>query len=649
MLNQLLLLPRSYKRILSLGVDVVGLPFAFWLAMSVRLDTVSHEYPPELVASLLVSFLITIYLFVRLGLYRAVIRFMSDQAVLAILVGVSVSALTLAASSFIFQAWLPRSVPFIYWCIALLLVGGSRMLMRSWLLQFNRREKEIVIIYGAGSAGVQLVTALMQAGDYRPIAFVDDDRLKHGTIIQGLRVYPPTSIARLIEKYDCHRLLMALGRTTHAQRALILRFLEPFPLIVQTVPEMEAVLSGRARIEEVRDIDIEDLLGRDAVCDGCLSGNRSITGKVVLVSGAGGSIGSELCRQILALGPARLILLDLSEYGLYQIHKDLMAQVKSALLKVDVVPLVGSVQKQHRMEIILRTFGVQTVFHAAAYKHVPLVEHNVIEGVRNNVFGTWYFAEAAIAAGVESFVLVSTDKAVRPTNVMGASKRLAELILQGLAQRQKNTCFSMVRFGNVLGSSGSVVPLFREQIRAGGPVTVTHPDIIRYFMTIPEAAMLVLQASNLAEGGDVFVLDMGEPVKIVDLARKMIHLMGCRVRDERNPSGDIEVVYTGLRPGEKLFEELLIGNNPEGTPHPRILKARERSMSWHELRVLLTQLDSACHEFDCSKVRQLLKDAPTDFQPADGLGDLVWNESGLIQENVVPLNTTAVKKVRELL
>ncbi len=649
MLNRLLLLPRSYKRAMALAVDVVGLPFAFWLAMSVRLDRFFFDYSGELSASLLVTFSATLYLFVRLGLYRAVVRFMSDQAVFAILIGVTVSALTLAATSFIFQAWLPRSVPFIYWCIALLFVGGSRMLVRAWLLQYNRREKEVVIIYGAGSAGVQLVTALMQAGNYRAIAFVDDDSSKHGTIIQGVRVYAPELIPKLIEKYECQRVLLALGRASHAQRALILRFLEPYPLIVQTVPQMEEVLSGKARIEEVRDIDIEDLLGRDVIDEGPRNHFPTIAGKVVLVSGAGGSIGGELCRQILARNPHKLVLLDISEFGLYQIHKELLGRIRSAQYSVEIVPLLGSVEKKQRMEAILRDFGVHTVFHAAAYKHVPLVESNVIEGVRNNVFGTWFFAEAAISAGVESFVLISTDKAVRPTNVMGASKRVAELILQALARRQGHTRFSMVRFGNVLGSSGSVVPLFREQIRQGGPVTITHPDIIRYFMTIPEAAMLVLQASSMAEGGDVFVLDMGEPVKIVDLARKMIHLMGLRVMDERNPHGDIEITFTGLRPGEKLYEELLIGNNPVGTLHPRIMKTHERSMGWSELQDLLANLDEACSSCDCERVRELLCSAPTDFVPVNQVDDLAWKQARAGQKNVISLiAAAAAKKIRDV-
>jgi FlaA1/EpsC-like NDP-sugar epimerase len=407
----------------------------------------------------------------------------------------------------------------------------------------------------------------------------------------------------------------------------VIRFLEQYPVVVQTIPDITDVVSGKAKIEEIRDVDIEDLLGRDEVTPDRALLADCITKKSVLVTGAGGSIGSELCRQIVRLSPARLVLIDSSEYALYEIERELKQHILRKGLSVELRAVVGSVQKQGRMAQVMRSFQIQTVYHAAAYKHVPLVEQNVIEGVRNNVFGTWYCAEAAIKANVETFVLISTDKAVRSTNVMGASKRLAELVLQGLAKRQKVTRFCMVRFGNVLGSSGSVVPLFRDQIKKGGPVTVTHPEITRYFMTIPEAAQLVLQAGAMGEGGDVFLLDMGQSVKISDLAKKLIRLMGLEVRDDENPDGDIEIHYTGLRPGEKLYEELLIGNQPMSTAHPRIMRGREVSLSWEDVRVLLDRIDEASKDFDCELVRSLLIMAPLDYKPEDTISDLVWNKT----------------------
>jgi FlaA1/EpsC-like NDP-sugar epimerase len=387
---------------------------------------------------------------------------------------------------------------------------------------------------------------------------------------------------------------------------------------------MSELVSGQARINDIRDLEIEDLLGRDPVRPDSAVVARSLFEKSVMVTGAGGSIGSELCRQIIRHRPRTLVLFEQSEFSLYAIERELMSINRVEGLEVELHPLLGNVCHRRRCESVMRAFGVHTVYHAAAYKHVPLVEHNVIEGIQNNVFGTWHTAEAAIATGVERFVLVSTDKAVRPTNVMGASKRLAELVLQALAQRQQQTLFSMVRFGNVLGSSGSVVPLFRDQIRDGGPITVTHPDIIRYFMTIPEASQLVLQAGSMGQGGEVFVLDMGEPVKIADLARKMIHLMGLDEKSESNPAGDIEVVFTGLRPGEKLYEELLIGDDPQGTAHPRIMMAREVSLPWEQVEEFLSQLQRASQAFDCGAVIDVLKKAQTGYAPNGNLEDLVW-------------------------
>ncbi|UZE95109.1 nucleoside-diphosphate sugar epimerase/dehydratase [Alkalimarinus alittae] len=626
MFDYFLNLPRYQKRIFSVLVDAMCVPLALWLSICIRLEKL---YIPDnylVLFSFAITLIITITVFIRLGLYRAVIRYLSNHALIAVVSGVSVSALIFSASSFLLKAPVPRSAPFIYWGLALLFVGGSRMLVRSYVHRAKRILKEKVVIYGAGISGIQLANALFQGEEFQPVAYVDDNKARQGNIFQGLRVYSPADLPRLIEKYGVNKLLLAIGSAPHSQRSLILRYLEPLPIQVQTIPNMADVISGRAKIEEIKDIEIEDLLGRDPINPNNKLLDNYIRNKVVMVTGAGGSIGSELCRQILNHQPKSLVLFELSEFNLYATHKELMTLVKECRLNVDIKPVMGSVQREHRLEVIMKSFGVQTVYHAAAYKHVPLVEHNVVEGVRNNVFGTWYAAEAAIKANVETFVLISTDKAVRPTNVMGASKRMAELVLQGLAERQTDTRFCMVRFGNVLGSSGSVVPLFREQIKKGGPLTVTHPDIIRYFMTIPEAAQLVLQAGNMGQGGDVFVLDMGEQVKIADLARKMVHLMGLEVKDDKNPEGNIEIAYTGLRPGEKLYEELLIGDDPQGTDHPRIMKAREISLKWAEVEEILGRLDRACHVFDCDKVRAILEATPLGFTPNNELEDLVWKQ-----------------------
>ena len=629
MFEYILNLPRYQKRIVSVVTDSVFILLALWLSICIRLEIFYIPNNKLVIGSFVLTLAVTIGVFIRLGLYRAVIRYLSNHALIAVVSGVSVSALIFSASSFLLKAPVPRSAPFIYWGLALLFVGGSRMLVRSYVHQTKRKLKEKVIIYGAGTSGIQLANALFQGEEFQPIAYVDDNKTREGSVFQGLRVHNPAQLSKLIEKHGVNKLLLAIGSAPHSQRSLILRYLEPLPIQVQTIPNMAEVISGRARIEEIKDIEIEDLLGRDPIAPNNELLDAFIKDKVVMVTGAGGSIGSELCRQIIQHKPKELVLFELSEFNLYTTHSELQTLINEHQLDVDLKPVMGSVQREHRLEVIMRTFNVQTVYHAAAYKHVPLVEHNVVEGVRNNIFGTWYAAEAAIKAKVETFVLISTDKAVRPTNVMGASKRMAELVLQGLSKRQHTTRFCMVRFGNVLGSSGSVVPLFRKQIKKGGPITVTHPDIIRYFMTIPEAAQLVLQAGNMGEGGDVFVLDMGAQVKIADLARKMVHLMGLEVKEEGNPEGNIEIAFTGLRPGEKLYEELLIGDDPQGTGHPRIMKAQELALKWDEVRDVLGRLDKACHTFDCDKVRAILEETPLGFAPNSNMEDLVWKQEKL--------------------
>lgn len=627
MLNSLLVLPRYKKRLFSLVVDAICLPLAFLLAFSLRLDQLYFPTEPQILAVMLVTVLSSLFVFARLGLYRAVIRYMSNHAMVAVLSGVTLSAVVLVLSSFLLHASLPRSVPVIYWCLALVFVGGSRMVARSLVHNRVVQKKERIIIYGAGKSGLQLSSIFFHGKDYQPVAFIDDDPALQGTILNGIRVYSPKEVQKVIARYSAKRVLLALGHATRSQRSLVIRFLEEFPVLVQTIPDINDVVSGKAKIEEIRDVDIEDLLGRDEVTPDKTLLADCITKKSVMVTGAGGSIGSELCRQIVRLKPQKLILFELSEYALYEIERELRAYLKKKGLHIELHALIGSIQKQKRMEVIMQSFSVDTVYHAAAYKHVPLVEHNVIEGVRNNVFGTWYCAEAAIKAKVDTFVLISTDKAVRPTNVMGASKRLAELVLQGLAHRQEGTRFCMVRFGNVLGSSGSVVPLFRKQITEGGPVTVTHPDITRYFMTIPEAAQLVIQAGSMGDGGDVFLLDMGESVRIADLAQKLIRLMGLEHKSATNPEGDIEIRYTGLRPGEKLYEELLVGNDPQATSHPRIMKGRELSLTWDDVAVFLQDIAHYSGDFDCESVRNILLRAPLGYNPNSGLDDLIWNTS----------------------
>jgi FlaA1/EpsC-like NDP-sugar epimerase len=617
-------LPRARKRIIMLLADGVGIPLTLWIAIALRLGSVLHHvngpkwiYPAALLASVPV--------FIRMGLYRAVVRYLGPRAVFTVATGVSTSVILLAV---FISIWPQRAVPYsalaIYWALALIYVGGTRFLVRG-LLNFRWSSgTQRVAIYGAGAAGVQLATGLARSGRYHPVAFIDDNVSMHGSTINGLEVFGLGSLPDLVRDEGVTAVMLALPSQSRRRRQEILKTLEPYSLLVQTVPDYGDILAGHARVEDVRDVDAGDLLGRDPVPPNAKLLDACIRGKVVMVTGAGGSIGSELCRQIVKLQPTQLLLFEMSELALYNIEREVRLLVQTEQLPVEVIGLLGNAHHRHRLKEILQTFGVRTIYHAAAYKHVPIVEHNVVEGIYNNTLGTWNAAEAALECKVETFVLISTDKAVNPTNVMGATKRFAEIVLQGLHQRGSHTRFCMVRFGNVLESSGSVVPLFREQIRRGGPVTVTHKDVIRYFMTIPEAAQLVLQAGSMGKGGDVFVLDMGKPVRIVDLARRMISLMGLTVRDEENPDGDIEVVYTGLRPAEKLFEELLIGTNVTGTEHQMIMRAMEHSLPWAHVQDILEELSVALGRSDCEKAVHLLMQTVAEYKPTDGLQDLVW-------------------------
>ncbi|MBY6192904.1 polysaccharide biosynthesis protein [Marinobacter hydrocarbonoclasticus] len=642
MFQKFLNLSRLQKRIVSISADVVALTFALWAAFSLRFE--QSLWMPTRDQAILsgLTVVISVAVFVRLGLYRAVVRYLSDRAFLTVVGGTVISAVALILLGYWLEVAVPRSVPIIYAALAFIFVAGSRMGVRMLVMHPGRRNKQPVAIIGAGETGLQLCQALEQGTEYRPVAFISFLKANHRALINGVPVYDIGHVEKAVRKHRVKRLLLALDAGSSVDRKRLLKQLEPLAVPVQTVPSMAELISGNKRINDIRDLEIEDLLGREPVRPDNAQISEGLFGKSVMVTGAGGSIGSELCRQIIRHKPRILVLFEISEFALYSIERELRSINAIEGLDVKIHPLLGSVVHRRRSEAAMRAFAVDTVYHAAAYKHVPLVEHNVIEGVQNNVFGTWHTAEAAIAAGVERFVLVSTDKAVRPTNVMGATKRLAELVLQALAHRQSGTVFSMVRFGNVLGSSGSVVPLFRDQIRDGGPVTVTHPDIIRYFMTIPEASQLVLQAGSMGQGGEVFVLDMGEPVKIVDLARKIIRLMGLEEKTEEKPDGDIEIVFSGLRPGEKLFEELLIGNNPQGTAHPRIMMAREISLSWPELQKILEGLGRASQAFDCEAAVELLKEAQTGYVPNDGLSDLVWQHSDLEMSTTMPV-TNVVK------
>ena len=621
-IETLLSLPRVHKRLISLVIDCVSLTCAYVFALFTYVGDINQVLSLSALSVFLLSLPGTLFVFIRLGLYRAVVRYLGQQALLVVVIGVFSSTGLL----FFCAKWSDYSLPFsvlvTYTLVSLLTIGGIRILMRSIFQKQLRRQKEPVLIYGAGSAGRQLALALNNGDEYFPHAFIDDDTSLQNTTIVGLPVYALDSIPCVLRSDKVSKILLAIPSVPRSRRKKIIEELERFSLPIQTIPGFSDIINGKMKIDEIQNIKIEELLGRDAVEPRSDLMQANIHHKVVMVTGAGGSIGSELCRNIIHQQPRMLILYELNEYSLYEIEQELAA-LRTA---VEIVPILGSVQIQERVESVMRSYHVNTVYHAAAYKHVPMVEYNIIEGVKNNVFGTWNTAEAAINSGVDTFVLISTDKAVRPTNIMGATKRVSELVLQALALRQTETRFSMVRFGNVLGSSGSVVPLFREQIRKGGPVTVTHPEIIRYFMTIPEASQLVIQAGAMGKGGDVFVLDMGEPVKISDLAKRMVNLMGLEVKSDDNPHGDIEIKYTGLRPGEKLFEELLIGEKVSGTEHPRILTAKEACMSWSQVSFLLRRLEDACEHFNISRIQQILQDAPAGYTPMGTIRDLVWNQ-----------------------
>ncbi|ULL02859.1 polysaccharide biosynthesis protein [Pseudomonas putida] len=658
--KKLLGLPRRQKRLLQVLTDVVLVWVALWMAFVVRLGIDDMANPLiDHTWLFLCAPVVSIPLFIRFGLYRAVMRYFGNDALIAIIKAVTLSALLLGfiiywASNH--QNVVPRSITFNYWWLSLIMIGGLRLAMRQYFLgdwfaaaaqhvPFAQRDDGLpkVAIYGAGAAGNQLVAALRMDRAMRPVAFIDDDASISDRVIAGLQVYRPEQLDQMINVTGAQEILLAIPSSTRTRRREILNFLEGYPLHVRSVPGIMDLASGRVKVDDIQEVDIGDLLGRDTVPAQADLLERCITEQTVLVTGAGGSIGSELCRQILGQTPKYLLLFDHSEFNLYSILSELEQRVARESLTVSLVPILGSVRNQSQLLDIMRTWHVDTVYHAAAYKHVPMVEHNITEGLMNNVVGTLHTAQAALQAGVANFVLISTDKAVRPTNVMGSTKRLAEMTLQALSRevapvlfgdssnvsQVNKTRFTMVRFGNVLGSSGSVIPLFHKQIKAGGPLTVTHPKITRYFMTIPEAAQLVIQAGSMGKGGDVFVLDMGEPVKIVELAEKMIHLSGFSVRSERNPMGDIAIEFTGLRPGEKLYEELLIGDNVIATRHPMIMSANEDFLPWDTLKEFLRQLMAAAAVDDFVRVRQLLRETVSGYSPEGEIVDWIYQQRRL--------------------
>ena len=622
MISQISLLPRTNKKLIMMFFDSILLVSILLISFSIRLG---YWYFPasDLVWVILCSPVIAIPIFIRFGLYNEVIRYIGFKALISVTQAVSLYALIWGIICFMVAIdGIPRSVILINCILGIVLIGGSRILARGLFSKsLDSSISNNVIIYGAGSAGRQLENALSQSTIYSTVAFIDDSAELNKQVINGIKVYNPENIKNVVNKYNVNEILLALPSASRQRRNKIISSIEDLPVVVRTLPDISQVAQGKVKVNDLREISIYDLLGRESIKPNQALLDKNIRNKVVMVTGAGGSIGSELCRQIIKLGFSKLILFDHSELALYSINKELNGIDKEN----KIFPILGSVINQNKLEYICQKFSVQTIYHAAAYKHVPMVEFNNIEGVNNNIFGTLTCAQAAIKTNVETFVLISTDKAVRPTNTMGATKRAAELILQALSKEQKTTKLCMVRFGNVIGSSGSVIPLFNEQIQKGGPVTVTDINIIRYFMTIPESVELVIQAGAMGSQGDVFVLDMGEPIRINDLACKMINLSGLQVKNTENPEGDIEIEYTGLRHGEKLYEELLIGGKVSETDNSMIMREQEDMISWDTLKLNIDDLKSASDDFNNKKVREILIKIVPAFKPQSDIVDILYD------------------------
>ena len=624
-------LSRVVKRLIMMFVDVLLIVTILTLSFSMRLG--EWFWPQgDLVYLLFFAPLVAIPIFIKFGLYRAIVRYIGFKALWVIVQAVSLYALVWGVIVLLSGAQgVPRSVILINWILGMLLIGGSRIIGRWWFSDkksysvnaFDKRKN--VLVYGAGSAGIQLATALTYSQELNPIAFIDDEPTLSNHQIMGLKVHSSNNLGELVASMKIEEVLLAIPSVSRNRRNEIINNLEPYPVLVRTVPGVSELAQGKLKINDLNVVSINDLLGRDPVPPNQNYLRADITNKVVMITGAGGSIGSELCRQIIQLQPKKIVLFEQNEFSLYTIDQELIQKN----LKIDIAPILGSVLDSKQVERVCKTFSVQTIYHAAAYKHVPMIELNNFSGIENNIFGTLSCAEAAVLSNVDTFVLISTDKAVRPTNIMGATKRFSEMILQALSKKynDKATNFSMVRFGNVLDSSGSVIPLFKKQIKEGGPVTVTDPAIIRYFMTIPEAAQLVIQAGAMSKGGDVFVLDMGEPVKILNLAKKMIHLSGLNVKDSNNPNGDIEILFTGLRPGEKLYEELLIGDSVLETEHQLILRSNEEMLPWSDLKLILNKLKTSVDKQNLEGARQALIEAVPGYKPQGDINDLMYLDS----------------------
>ena len=618
MIKKILKFSRLKKKVLILLFDTILITCCIFLAFSLRLG---YWYYPSgesyyLLLAIFTSPLLALPIFIRFGLYEDIIRFIGLKALWRIMGAVTFYAI-LWGIVFLILSFkdFPRSVIIINWLLVLISIICSRLFAR-WIFSElnpndNSLKKDRVLIYGAGDAGRQLSVALLGSKEYEPVAFIDDDEEFYNTSINGLSVYSRANLVRLIEKKNIKEVLLAIPSLSRTHRSEIINHLEPFPVLVRTLPSISSLAQGKVRVDDLLEINLRDLLGRDLVKPNIQLLKTNISNKTVLVTGAGGSIGSELCRQVLRLEPTKLILYEISEPSLYQIEQEL---ININMFDIEIFPVLGSITDKVRFKNICEYYGVQTVYHAAAYKHVPLVEFNQSQGVLNNSIGTMQAAKAAISANVETFVLISTDKAVRPTNVMGASKRVAELVLQALNDHQNITCFTMVRFGNVLDSSGSVIPLFKKQIRAGGPVTVTHAEVERYFMTIPEAVELVIQAGAMAQGGEVFVLDMGDPILIYDLAVKMIKLSGLQILDQHNSQGDIEILFTGLRPGEKLYEELLVTGSFTTSENKLIMRAEEGMIKWDKLEPILNEIKNAAKNSETKNVYKLLSQLVPEFK-----------------------------------
>ena len=619
-------LPRRVKQSLLMAFDLCVIPLAIWLAAALRWGHAEFEFTANDVLACGITIVASAFLFIRTGLYRAMVRYMGQQAILTIVKDVTWSSIVLAVALFVLRSDMPRSVPLFYWAIVLFFSGGGRLLVRTSYQNMKRWTGKKLAIYGAGTSGRQLLQSLFHSGEFAPMVFVDDSHNLHGTVINGIPVYDPRELPQLIADMEITHVLLALPNIDREHKRNIINQLTKLRVHVKTIPSFSALASGLAKVGDIVDVDIEDLLGRDIVPPKPALLAKCITEKVVLVTGAGGSIGSELCRQILRCNPHELILLDAAEFNLYSIHRELTEICSLRNLQTVIVPLLGNVQNENKLRSIFSHFKVQTVYHAAAYKHVPIVENNICEGIENNVFGTLAATRAAGFADVETFVLISTDKAVRPTNIMGASKRIAELVVQAYARQKPQTNYCVVRFGNVLGSSGSVVPLFREQINRGGPITVTHPGVQRYFMTIPEAAQLVLQAGAMGGQGDVFVLDMGEPVHVIELARRMITLMGHVEKNADHPDNGIAIEIIGLRPGEKLVEELLLGNSTVGTGHPKILRAHEEFIPEEKLQTPLAAIKHAIQSEDVAAIQVILEEIVKGFGATQNVEDALWKK-----------------------